>query len=236
MNLVIVVCIALHMVPASSTATAAPTTVAEDRPSPRRWLESRVRQGHKLASRKVEPDTLGEQKWQAQAKKLIDDILDWNELTRRSLGSNWRKRSAKEQQTFSHLLRQLIEVSYRSRLRYAVREDALDKKEDVNIEWLEEDVRASKANLVAKVTANRNSALLGFNLLWTQGRWRVYDVAIDDLSTVRTYRSNFRKILKTEGWEGLINRLQNKIADIEAGRADFARPNSLGSRKAPEHR
>lgn len=215
----------------SPAVFAAPTAAQKERPSPRGWLEAKVKEGHKLARRKVQPDTPAERTWQADAKVLIDDILDWEELTRRSLGSNWRTRSPAEQKKFARLLRRLIESSYKSRLRYAVRED-LEKPKDVKIDWLEEDIGAAKASLVAKVSAGEESVLLGFKLRWSGSRWRVYDVAIDDLSTVRTYRSNFNKIIKSEGWGPLIGRLEQKIRDIEAGRADFARPGELSGKKA----
>jgi phospholipid transport system substrate-binding protein len=211
---------------AATTALAAESGPAE-RASPRGWLESKVKEAHALATRDVEPNTPGEEAWQAEAKVLIDDILDWPELTRRALGSNWRDLEEAERRRFSRLLRRLIEASYRSRLRYAVRED-VDEPREVEIDWLEEDVDDDDADLVAKVSGGGESALLGFSLRWTdEGRWRVYDVAIDDLSTVRTYRSNFNKIIKRKGWDELIARLEQKTEDIEAGRADFARPGSL---------
>ncbi|MEL6189546.1 MAG: ABC transporter substrate-binding protein [Myxococcota bacterium] len=216
--LVISSAFAAEAAPASATAPAG----AAERPSPRAWLEAKVKAAHKLSQRKVEPDTPAEKQWQADGKALIDDIIDWDELTRRALGSNWRKRSKPEQKRFAGLLRKLIESSYRSRLRFAVREKP-DRPKDVEVDWLEEDVKPEKAHLVAKVNAGEDSVLLGFKLRWDD-RWRVYDVAIDDLSTVRTYRSNFRKIIDKEGWKGLIARLESKIADIEAGRAEFARP------------
>lgn len=206
---------------ASATAAAAPA----ERPSPREWLEQQVKAAHKLSTRKVEPDSTEEKTWQADAKALIDDTLDWPELTRRSLGSNWKKRSEQEQAAFTQVLRKLIETSYRSRLRHAVRtKPDRPTKEDVKVDWLEEEVKSKKASLVAKVDAGEEAVLLGFDLRWVDERWRVYDVAIDDLSTVRTYRSNFNKIIKKEGWDALMKRLQGKIADIEAGRAAFARP------------
>lgn len=211
----------------SAAAEAAPTTTAAARPSPRAWLEEKVKEAHEIASRKVEPDSPAEKKWQADAKRVIDSILDWEELTRRSLGSNWRDLDRQRQDRFRALLRKLIESSYRSRLRYAVRQD-VEKPKEVKIDWLEEDVSGSKAELVAKVSAAGETALLGFDLRWTEeDRWRVYDVSIDELSTVRTYRSNFNKILKKEGWEALVRRLEQKIEDIEAGRADFAKPEGL---------
>lgn len=211
-------------------ASAFPKGLAEERPSPQGWLEKKVREGHKLATRRVKVDSPEERQWQADAKALIDSILDWDELTRRTLGSNWRKRSPKEQETFKKLLRRLIESSYRSRLRYAVRENLSGKKRDVNIDWLEESIKSDKASLVAKVASDTDSVLLGFKLNWIADRWHVYDVSIDDLSTVRTYRSNFSKVIRTEGFDELIRRLQKKIEDIEAGRADFARPDSISSK------
>lgn len=212
-----------HAAPAKTEGAKAEA----EKGSPRAWLEAKVKEAHALATRKVKPDSPEEKAWQAEAKTLIDGMLDWDELTRRSLGSNWRKLEKKQQEAFSTLLRQLIEASYRSRLRFAVRERP-DQPEDVNIDWTEEDVDENDASLEAMVKGGGKKALLGFELTkQPAGDWRVYDVAIDGLSTVRTYRSNFNKLIKTEGFDALMGRLKAKIADIEAGRADFARPGAL---------
>ena len=50
----------------------------------------------------------------------------------------------------------------------------------------------------------------------------VYDISIDDVSTVRTYRSQFRKIISLDGFPSLLARLRSKTDEIRSGRADVS--------------
>ena len=49
------------------------------------------------------------------------------------------------------------------------------------------------------------------------GEWRIVDIVVDDVSTVDNYRSSFGRIIKKEGMDGLINRL-NKGTVKQAGK------------------
>ena len=49
------------------------------------------------------------------------------------------------------------------------------------------------------------------------GDWRIVDIVVDDVSTVDNYRSSFGRIIKKEGMDGLINRL-NKGTVKQAGK------------------
>jgi phospholipid transport system substrate-binding protein len=42
------------------------------------------------------------------------------------------------------------------------------------------------------------------------GSWRIVDIIIDDVSTVENYRASFSKIIKQDGFDGLIARLSKK--------------------------
>ena len=48
-----------------------------------------------------------------------------------------------------------------------------------------------------------------------KGAWRIIDIVVDDVSTVENYRSSFNRIVKKEGMDGLISRLNGtgKVAD-----------------------
>ncbi len=189
-------------------------------PSPKAWLETKVREGHQLAIRKVKTGSKAEEKWRSEAKKLIDDMLDWDELTRKALGRNWKDRSEAERKEFGALLRQMIESSYQSKLRITARDKA-SKPKDVKIDWEEETLKKKKARLVAAVTADKKEVLLQFDLLWRDGRWRVYDISIDTVSTVRVYRRQFNQVIAEKGWPALMGRLKQKIKDIKEGRAEL---------------
>lgn len=190
--------------------------------SPKPWLKKKVDQAHKLSQRKVKPGSKAEKVWQNDAKVLIDDMLDWPEMTEKSLGREWKNRTPAEQKQFSELLREMIEASYRSKLKMASK-GSVKKPSKVKIDWLKEEVKGNKAVVEANVKADKREAVLEFKMLHKNGRWQVYDLGIDDVSTVRTYRSQFRKLIKQEGFEELIKRMKTKIADIKSGRATLER-------------
>lgn len=195
---------------------------AEAPPSPRPWLEAKVEQAKELATRKVEPGAKAEEKAQAEVRALINEMLDWDELTRRSLGSQWKKLDAKQQKEFSSLLREMIETSYESKLRVASRNRDKASKKKVSITWQDEELRKSKGKVTAKVKSGKTTAFLEFSLLYKNAQWKVYDLAIDDVRTVSTYRSQFRKLISQRGFDALLEQMRTKIKDIRAGRGDLA--------------
>lgn len=190
-------------------------------PSPRPWLEKKVEQARDLAVRKVKKGSPAEKQLEKDVRALIDEMLDWDEMTERSLGSEWKKRSKKEQKEFSKLLREMIEASYESKMRLASR-GKVKKPAEVKITWLDESIRRDKAKLSAQVQSDKTKAIIEFSLLHDGKQWQVYDVAIDDVSTVRTYRSQFRKLISDKGFDGLLERMRAKIKDIREGRGDLA--------------
>ena len=46
-----------------------------------------------------------------------------------------------------------------------------------------------------------------------EGRWRVYDVLIGGASVVASYRSQFDRVIRTESYRALRERLQTKSFD-----------------------
>lgn len=190
-------------------------------PSPRPWLEKKVEKARALSTRKVKEGTPAAKKLEKDVRALIDEMLDWDEMTRRSLGSEWKKRTPAEQTEFSKILREMIEASYESKMRLASRGN-VKKPKAVKITWLEETVKRGKAKLSAQIEAEKTKAILEFSLIHDGKGWQVYDLAIDDVSTVRTYRSQFRKLIADKGFEGLLERMRSKVKDIREGRGDLA--------------
>jgi phospholipid transport system substrate-binding protein len=182
----------------SGSASAATEGASPDRPSPKVWLEAKIDAAERLADRKVEPGTAEAEAWTADAEALIDETVAWDALIRRSLGRHWDDVEPSEREEFSSLMRQLIQASYQSKLKMAVQD-----------------------NLQATVRADRRRVDLEFSLLWQQDEWRMVDLVIDGAGTVRLYKSSFRKIIREQGWEGLMSRLRQKLDDVKAGRGSF---------------
>ena len=41
--------------------------------------------------------------------------------------------------------------------------------------------------------------------------WKVFDIFTDDVSLVKNYKRQFRRVIKDEGWNGLIDRMEKKL-------------------------
>ena len=211
---------------AATVATVAPTSLASARfetvESPTPWLQKKVEEARRLAERDAQAQTDEQSDLEGQTEALINDILAWDELTRRALGSEWKKRSSREKAAFSRLFRRMIETSYRTKMRLAMKGD-VKKPKKVKIEWLDENLKKSgRATVSAKVKADKTVVFLEFSLIRKNDQWRVYDLTIDDAGTVRTYRSMFKKMIHEQGFEAVLDRMRRKIRDIEAGRGELA--------------
>jgi phospholipid transport system substrate-binding protein len=69
------------------------------------------------------------------------------------------------------------------------------------------------ATVRSKVVTNRRGETpLDYRLHLRDGRWKVYDVLIDHVSFVSTYRSEFERILRKESYAALIERLRKQSA------------------------
>ena len=41
--------------------------------------------------------------------------------------------------------------------------------------------------------------------------WKVFDIFTDEVSLVKNYKRQFRRVIKEEGWSGLIGRMEKKL-------------------------
>jgi phospholipid transport system substrate-binding protein len=56
-----------------------------------------------------------------------------------------------------------------------------------------------------------------FQMRKTGPTWKVYDIAVEGISLVLTYRSEFDAVVKQEGIDGLIKRLTQKNSPAKIG-------------------
>lgn len=190
-------------------------------PAPKAWVESHIEQARALANRPAEPGTPAGEAWRAEADQLIQGAIDWDRMVSASLGRRrWSELSETDRAEFGKLLKSLIEASYRSKLRLA-----LEKKEQrdkaLEIEWLEESVEDDEAELEALVHSEGRSVGLVFHLVRTPEAWKMWDLETNGMSTVRTYKSEFRQQIRSGGWDGLLDRLRRKLEEVESGKGEF---------------
>lgn len=58
--------------------------------------------------------------------------------------------------------------------------------------------------------------MLSYRLLNENGKWMVYDIAIEGVSLVSNYRAQFNKIISTGSYSELVKKLQTKSSDFKS--------------------
>lgn len=138
---------------------------------------------------------------------LFDEMLDYDVLAQSSLGSDWKTLSADEQKEFTGLLKQLVSKAYEKNLRKVL---------TYNVEYLSEE-KADGAVVVKtqakhKTDKREEPIAIDFKLADKGGKFRVVDIVTEEVSLVSSYRSQFAKILKKDGFKGLRDKMKEKIA------------------------
>jgi phospholipid transport system substrate-binding protein len=140
-----------------------------------------------------------------EIRRLARELFDFEEVTRRTLSRHWAARSAEERAEFVALFTDLLERSYVTRVEAYAGE---------NIAYFGEAVDASYATVRSKILTDRRSEIaLDYRLHLRDGRWRVYDLQIDGVSFVSTYRSQFDRIIQAESYAALLERMRKKSVE-----------------------
>ncbi len=137
-------------------------------------------------------------------RSIVNEVFDWQELSRRTLGRDWKKFSPDQQKEFVTLFSELLENVYADRILAYTREkiefgkETELKKGRVEVEsWI--------------ITLDGKKIPLNYRLTQKSGQWRVYDVVIEGISMVKNYRKQFRQILSKKKPEDLLQTLRSKV-------------------------
>jgi phospholipid transport system substrate-binding protein len=137
----------------------------------------------------------------AAVNKVADQIFDFGETAKRSLGQHWAQRTQVEREEFVRLFTELVQRTY------------LSKVNQYNSEMTFQDdvVDGNQAVVRTTLLLGKGSQMsLDYRMHHPRDRWQVYDLSIDGISLVASYRSQFNKIVRTDSYEGLVAKLKSR--------------------------
>ena len=106
---------------------------------------------------------------------------------------------------FVGLFTDLLERSYMNRIEAYAGE---------RIVYTGEAVDGPYATVRSKVVTQRKSEVgIDYRLHLRDSRWQVYDMLIDGVSFVSTYRSQFDRVIQAESYGALVERLRKRNLD-----------------------
>ncbi len=172
-----------------------------------RYLKRKHDQAERVLRRAASSDRERERR-SAQLNALVGDLLDYEAVSRQALGDAWDERSEAERQEFVRLLRGLVERSYQQNL---------ERTLSFQIRWADEAQRgdAVLVRTSARSRENRRAPEVSIDYRMQQrgDRWVVVDVITDGVSMVRNYRSQFARIIRRDGWDGLLSRMRSRLEE-----------------------
>lgn len=137
-------------------------------------------------------------------RKVANQIFDFEETAKRALGPHWTARTPAERKEFVALFTDLLERSYVTRIEQYGGEKVAYAGDQVT-----GDQAVVKTRIVAKT---RTEIPVDYRMHKTPVGWRVYDVIIEGVSLVSNYRTQFNKIVQTESFQALVDRLKSRSA------------------------
>ena len=141
----------------------------------------------------------------AAVRKVADQIFDWEETAKRSLGRHWKDRTPQEREEFVHLFTGLLEQSYIGKI---------DSYGGEKVKYGGDTVEGDEAVVRTMIVTPQGSEIpVNYRMVRREGdQWKVYDVVIEGVSLVANYRSQFNKIIETSSYKDLVARLKAKAA------------------------
>lgn len=196
-----------HIVCLCTLLGAVPLSAAQAQGDPVAFLKAQDREVRGLLRDKLDSNA----KQEARAEKLgkaLSTLLDFEELARRSMHNHWETLQPEQRERFTALLRKLVERSYEKNLEatldFEVAYQQAARKDDG---WIVGTTARSRKNRRApEVTIDYAMAQRG-------GHWKVFDVVTDGVSLVHNYRRQFDRIIKRQGFEALIEKMQKRLGE-----------------------
>jgi len=143
---------------------------------------------------------------EADLKDTINKLFDFEELGMRALEMHWDDLSKEKQQEFVSLLQQLIEKNYL--LKTA-------KTTKYKLKWGTIVPEDEYFVLGFKIKSGKYKATIQFRILEKNSTPVVFDMLIDDVSLMENYRSQFNRIIKKDGFEKLLEKMRNRLNELE---------------------
>jgi phospholipid transport system substrate-binding protein len=141
---------------------------------------------------------------------IINEVFDYQELSKRTLGREWRKFSPDQQKEFVTLFEKLLQSIYADRILAYTHEKIEFGKET--------ELKKGRTEVESYIITTDNKKVpLFYRMTNKSGQWRVYDVVIEGISMVKNYRGQFREILSTKKPEDLLQTLREKTKEKPAG-------------------
>jgi phospholipid transport system substrate-binding protein len=156
-----------------------------------------------------DPELEGDKKLNQRRTAIVivaNEIFDFGEMAKRSLGQHWAQRTLAERGEFVRLFTEVVQRSYLSKVDQPGAETMIVQGEKVDGDYA-----------VVRTTlplGQGREMPIDYRMHGTADHWQVYDLSIEGISLVGNYRSQFNKIIRTSSYEALVAKFKSHQAEF----------------------
>src|SRR5688572_4791577 len=145
------------------------------------------------------------------AEEKILPHVDFEEATRLAVGRGWSQATPEQKKKLVSEFRNMLVRTY---------SNAISAYEGQTMKVLPSRVKPGESDATVRnqfIRPGGKPVLIDYSMRKTDKGWKVYDIVVEGVSLVLTYRSEFDAIVKQEGIDALIKRLAAKNAPAAVG-------------------
>ena len=140
---------------------------------------------------------------QSQILELLRDVCDFQLMAKLTLGRQvWPAMSEEQKKVFTDLFIEQLRRSYVAKISLLI---------DRQVTVLPAEVSGNKVTVATKLTRSDEKNVLVYKLYQRGGRWKGYDIEIDGISVIRSFRSQYQESLEAGGVGQLIQDMRESL-------------------------
>ena len=140
-----------------------------------------------------------------QLRGLINDVINFESMSKAALGSHWDGLTPDQQTAFVDVFSQIVRLQslgdldpYRAKVTYG----------EVTIE-------GNKAKVETKAVFKDVPTQVDYDLERTSTGWQVVDIWLDDVGTVDGYARSFQSVIRKRGFDALMKSLNRRLEKMK---------------------
>ena len=145
------------------------------------------------------------------AEEKVLPLIDFEEATRLAVGRAWARAAPEQRKKLVEEFRRMLVRTYSS---------AISAYEGQTMKVLPVRMKPGDSEVTVHnqyIRAGGTPLPVDYQMHKTAEGWKIYDITVEGVSLVLTYRSEFDALVKQSGIDGLIKRLEEKNTPAKLG-------------------
>ena len=146
---------------------------------------------------------LSQQAKNSEVEKIVTPMFDFELMGKLSLGKKyWPDLSPEQREKFTELFIERLRQSYLDKLK-AYSDEKIIYESPVAVK--------KKVHVPTQLISKGKKISMLYKLYSSNNSWKIYDVEIEGVSIIRSYRSQFNEILQKGTFDDLLQKMQKPV-------------------------